>query len=86
MGKESTLLPLFYLEQGLIKAKSVGRITLATGGLGTGFLLDNNYVLTNNHVLENKDSARNAFIEFKPISIFKNIRNLFIFFFNIFKK
>ena len=57
-GKQSTLLPIAFLQQGLIKAKSVCLVKIGnTGAVGTGFLIDNDILITNNHVLKDEDIA-----------------------------
>lgn len=63
MGAISTLLPISFLEHGLICAKSVGRIVVGNG-LGTGFLVANNYLITNNHVIPTVEVARTARVQF----------------------
>jgi hypothetical protein len=61
---QSTLLPISFLEIGLIRARSVARIKRADGTLGTGFLVGENLLLTNNHVLPSRDDARVAVAQF----------------------
>jgi len=56
-GEQSTLLPISFLEKGLLKARSVARI-LTPDGMGTGFLIsDGDLLLTNNHVIPKKPGA-----------------------------
>ena len=64
MGKQSTLLPISFLEVGLQRARSVARVRLARGGLGSGFLTDDNLFLTNHHVIQHEQEARTAIIQF----------------------
>jgi len=67
LGHTSTLLPIHFLDDGLLAAKCVVRIILPTAEgtrLGTGFLIDNNMVVTNNHVLADKTEAAGATIQF----------------------
>jgi V8-like Glu-specific endopeptidase len=64
MGKQSTLLPISFLEVGVDRARSVARIRLDNGSSGTGFLIKDNLLVTNNHVLKNKDQASVATIQF----------------------
>lgn len=60
-GKQSTLLPIAFLQQGLIKAKSVCLVKIGnTGAVGTGFLIDNDILITNHHVIEDEDTARTS--------------------------
>ena len=63
MGAQSTLLPISFLEVGLQRARSVGRIS-APQGLGTGFLLAEDLVVTNHHVLRTFDEAAQSSIVF----------------------
>jgi len=62
--QKSTLLPISFLEKGMIKAKCVVLIKTRTGKLGTGFVLKGNYILTNNHVLDSETTAKGADIIF----------------------
>ena len=64
MGRQATLLPISFLEIGLLRARSVARIKLSSGELGTGFLAGNNVLVTNHHVIENKEQAENAIVQF----------------------
>ena len=64
IGRVSSLLPVSFLEIGLQKAKSVGRIVCADGGLGTGFLIADNLMVTNNHVIANIAQARSTRVQF----------------------
>jgi hypothetical protein len=64
IGAQSTLLPISFLELGLLRARSVARISRADGGSGTGFLVGENLLLTNNHVLPSRDVARTAVVQF----------------------
>ncbi len=63
-GKQSTLLEISFLEQGLQRAKAVARIDLGECGSGSGFLIGDDLLLTNNHVLEDKTQARAAKVQF----------------------
>jgi V8-like Glu-specific endopeptidase len=63
-GKQSTLLPVSFLEVGLERAKAVARMDLGERGLGSGFLIEDDVLLTNNHVLEDKTQARVAKAQF----------------------
>jgi len=61
---ENDLQPSLFLGRGTAIAESVGRISLADGGAGTGFLVGRRLLLTNNHVLPDAASAAGAFVEF----------------------
>lgn len=64
MGRQSTLLPVSFLEMGLQRSRSAARIQLSSGELGTGFLTGNNILVTNHHVLENERQAESADVQF----------------------
>lgn len=64
MGKQSTLLPVGFLELGLQRSRSVARVVTAGGESGTGFLVGKNLLITNNHVLPDKETAAGATVEF----------------------
>ncbi len=64
MGQQSTLLPIAFLESGMICARSVARVKLANGELGSGFLIKDNFFITNNHVIPDIDRAITALIQF----------------------
>jgi hypothetical protein len=53
----SNLKPIAFLEGGLAVAKSVAHITLADGGMATGFLITKDLLLTNAHVFPDADST-----------------------------
>lgn len=60
-GKQSTLLPIAFLQQGLIKSRSVCLVKIGnTGAVGTGFLIGGDTLITNNHVLKDEDIARTS--------------------------
>lgn len=63
-GKQSTLLPVSFLEIGMTRARSVARVRLFSGETGTGFLLPDNIFLTNNHVIPNRILAGQAEAQF----------------------
>jgi hypothetical protein len=63
-GKQSTLLPIAFLEIGLQRAKAIARMDLGHRGMGSGFLIDNDILLTNHHVLEDESQAREARAQF----------------------
>ena len=56
-GAMSTLRPIGFLSRGLAASKSVGRVVLADGSSGSGFLIKGNILITNNHVLPSKDGG-----------------------------
>lgn len=64
IGKESTLLDIAYLEIGLLRSKSVGRVVLPDGSTGSGFLIDNNILVTNNHVISSAGEAAECKVQF----------------------
>jgi len=64
MGKQSTLLPISFLEIGLQRARSVARVQLQNGGLGSGFLTVENIFVTNHHVLDTAEQAAAATLQF----------------------
>jgi hypothetical protein len=60
LGAQSTLVPISFLEQGLLAARSVARIQRADGSYGSGFLIGRNLMLTNHHVLPSAQVAADA--------------------------
>ena len=61
---DNNLKPIAFLEQGIAVSKSVAHITLADGGLATGFLIAPDILLTNHHVFRVKDDAQSAKVRF----------------------
>lgn len=61
---ESALVPVSFLQVGLERARAVARIRLASGVMGSGFLLQGNVLITNNHILPDAAAARSAVAEF----------------------
>lgn len=59
-----TMRPISFLEKGVQVAKSVARVVLATGEMGSGFLIKDNLLVTNHHVLPNANAAQDAHVEF----------------------
>jgi V8-like Glu-specific endopeptidase len=64
MGKESTFLPISFLEVGTQRSRSVARVRLAGGAAGTGILTRNNILVTNHHVIANQEQASGAVVQF----------------------
>lgn len=64
LGDKSTLVPISYLELGLVRAKSVVRIKRADGSSGTGFMTAGAILITNNHVLPDAASAATSVAQF----------------------
>jgi V8-like Glu-specific endopeptidase len=60
IGTESTLVPISYLEVGLLKARAVAKIRRPDGSAGSGFLTDDDLLITNNHVLPDAATAGSA--------------------------
>ncbi len=63
------LVSVAFLETGLVKAKTVGRMWICGNsgnllGYGTGFLISPSLLLTNHHVLPDFDTAKYAKVEF----------------------
>ncbi len=61
---DNDLKPIAFLEQGIAVSKSVAHITLADGGLASGFLIAPDILLTNQHVFRVKDDAKHAKVRF----------------------
>ncbi|MER9206076.1 MULTISPECIES: trypsin-like peptidase domain-containing protein [unclassified Mesorhizobium] len=64
LGDKSTLVPISYLELGLIRARSVVRIKRADGSSGTGFMTTGGILITNNHVLPDGASLAGTVVQF----------------------
>ena len=64
LGDKSTLVPISYLELGLIRAKAVVRIKRADGSSGTGFMTAGGILITNNHVLPDDASLVGTVVQF----------------------
>jgi V8-like Glu-specific endopeptidase len=62
-GKQPTLLPISFLETGLIRARSIARV-VTPEGFGTGFLTRDNLLITNNHVIPSEEVARDTKVQF----------------------
>jgi S1-C subfamily serine protease len=64
LGRASTLVPISFLEVGLMKARCVGKVRLRNGSSGSGFLTRDDLLITNHHVLPDNATAREATILF----------------------
>ena len=64
IGSRNTLLPISFLEFGILEARSVVRVVRADGASGSGFLTGENLLITNHHVLPTADAAREALVQF----------------------
>jgi hypothetical protein len=64
IGAQSTLVPISFLETGLLRARSVARIVNGDGSRGSGFLTEDNLLITNHHVLKDAIAARQAVVQF----------------------
>jgi S1-C subfamily serine protease len=64
LGRASTLVPISFLEIGLLKARSVAKVRLPDGASGSGFLTHDDILVTNHHVLPNKATASAATVLF----------------------
>jgi len=60
LGRASTLVPISFLEIGLLKARSVAKVCLPDGASGSGFLTHDDLLITNHHVLPSKVAASSA--------------------------
>lgn len=64
MGSQKTLLPISFLEKGMMRAGAVAKVETPDGS-GTGFLIsEKNLFLTNNHVLGSKELAAASTVRF----------------------
>lgn len=64
IGARSSLVSVSYFEKGLDRARSVARVVLEDGTVGTGFVVSGNRLLTNHHVLPHDRAAATAKAEF----------------------
>jgi V8-like Glu-specific endopeptidase len=64
IGAVSTLVPITYLEIGVIRARSVARVRLVDGSSATGFLTKDNVLITAHHVLPDTERASSAIVQF----------------------
>jgi V8-like Glu-specific endopeptidase len=75
-GGQSTLLPISFLELGMIKANSVARV-ITPEGLGSGFLISpDSLFLTNNHVFDREDLAFKSQVQFNYQKTLKGLPSL----------
>jgi V8-like Glu-specific endopeptidase len=63
LGKQSSLVPVSFLEVGMRRARAVARIKSADGSLGSGFLVPGDLLVTNHHVLRTADAAAGAVVQ-----------------------
>jgi hypothetical protein len=64
LGKQSSLVPVSFLEVGMRRASAVARIRSADGSLGTGFLITGDLLVTNHHVLRCREAAAGTTVHF----------------------
>jgi V8-like Glu-specific endopeptidase len=64
LGKQSTLLPISWLETGMQRARAVAKVVRNDGTYGTGFLIQQNLFVTNHHVLATPEEANAAILHF----------------------
>lgn len=64
LGDKSTLVPISYLELGLLRARSVVRIKRADGSSGSGFVIAGGTIITNHHVLPDAVTAAASVAQF----------------------
>lgn len=68
--QESNLLPIAFLEEGVLRQKAVVRLPKIDVNYplgkphGTGFLVSNSLVMTNNHVINNVAEAKEILVQF----------------------
>lgn len=59
---ESTLLPISFLEKGIVRSKAVVKL-VTDESLGTGIIIQNGYLLTNNHVIDSIETAASTEVQ-----------------------
>ncbi|CAA2105437.1 hypothetical protein MBUL_03192 [Methylobacterium bullatum] len=64
IGTQSTLVPIAYLEVGLLRSKAVVRVKRRDGASGTGFVTEDSILITNNHVLPSAAIAASSIAQF----------------------
>ncbi|HXX80836.1 MAG TPA: serine protease [Thermodesulfovibrionales bacterium] len=60
----NNLKPIAFLDQGIAVSRPVAHITLADGGMATGFLISQDVLLTNWHVFPSEEKVQGAKIRF----------------------
>jgi S1-C subfamily serine protease len=65
IGAESSLVPISFLEEGLLAARSVAKIQRADGSSGTGFLISRSLIVTNHHVIPDVRTAETSVVMFQ---------------------
>lgn len=64
LGSQSTLVPVSFLEIGMMRARAVARVKVADGSLGSGFLVHDDLLVTNYHVVPDRRAAAGATAHF----------------------
>jgi V8-like Glu-specific endopeptidase len=64
MGRQSTLLPVSFLERGVERSRQVALVRYDDGSSGSGFLVNKNIFVTNHHVVPDSRTARMATVIF----------------------
>lgn len=64
IGPENTLVDVSFLEVGARRARAVARVRLASGSIGSGFLINGRLLITTHHVIPDAGEARLAEIDF----------------------
>jgi hypothetical protein len=64
IGRESSFLPISFLEIGVLRARTVARVLRNNGESGTGFLVEGDLLITNHHVLSSPAEATAAVAQF----------------------
>ncbi|WP_441291252.1 trypsin-like peptidase domain-containing protein [Sorangium sp. KYC3313] len=64
IGKQSSLVPVSFLEVGMARARAVARVKCDDGTLGTGFLVTGDLLVTNHHVLGSREAAAATTVQF----------------------
>ena len=64
MGAQSALVPISFLEKGLVSAQAVARVCCGANRYGSGFLIQGDLLVTNHHVIHDAAEAAGARVEF----------------------